>query len=190
VRALSGAIVQRTTENLALQGHAQNIIAVTDQIQEGIRHILQRLRPLGSDSTSLNQALQRYLMLWRQQYPDITLNVVLCTEPLQVSDEMSQAVLRIIQEGLTNVVRHAAATQVSLKLSSQLDINGYWLELTLADNGRGLSCETASNGGFGLTGIRERVAALYGELAISSIMGGGACLRARFPTNHVQTNLN
>lgn len=179
VRALAGAIVQRTKGQTNLQDPAQSIISVTDQIQQGIRHILQRLRPLGSDSTSLNQALQRYLASWRQYYPDIALEIDLCSETIQVSDERALTVLRIVQEGLTNVVRHATATRVKLALTCLQGDNEHWLELTLTDNGRGLTKEAGSNGGFGLTGMRERVEELNGELSISNIEGGGVCLRAR-----------
>jgi two-component system sensor histidine kinase UhpB len=186
VRALAGAIVQRTTEYPALHGHAQSIIAVTNQIQEGIRHILQRLRPLGSDGTiGLNQALQRYLELWQQHYPDLALHVDLYTETIQVSDELALTVLRIIQEGLTNVVRHASAAQVQLKLHYVHQDDDEWLELTLTDNGRGLSCKAGSNAGcgFGLIGMHERVAALHGELSIANLDGGGVCLWSRLPTS-------
>ncbi len=187
VRALAGAIVQRTTEQPALHGHAQSIIAVTNQIQEGIRHILLRLRPLASDSTGLSQALQRYLNLWQQHYPALALQVDLCSETIEVSDELALTVLRIIQEGLTNVVRHAAAAQVQLTLHFQQHLDGGWLELTLADNGRGLSRESGKHTGFGLTGMRERVAALQGELSIVNADGGGVCLRARLPARQTQT---
>jgi two-component system sensor histidine kinase UhpB len=191
VRALSGAIVQRTTDQPALHGHAQSIIAVTNQIQEGIRHILQRLRPPGNNGpTALEPALQHYLELWQQHYPDLALHADLHTGTLQVSDDLALAVLRIIQEGLTNVVRHAAAAQVQLTLHSVQQADGEWLELTLADNGCGLCDKTSSNAGcgFGLTGMRERVAALQGELSIVSIAGGGTCLRARLPASRVQAS--
>lgn len=183
VRALSGAIVQRTAEHPALHGHAQSIIAVTNQIQEGIRRILQRLRPLGDNAhTDLEQALQHYLELWQQHYPDLTLHADIRTGTLPVSDELALTVLRIIQEGLTNVVRHAAAAQVRLTLHTVPQADRAWLELTLTDNGRGLSCKTNNAGcGFGLTGMRERVAALHGELSVAGIAGGGTCLRARLP---------
>ncbi|NMM28632.1 MAG: HAMP domain-containing protein [Glaciimonas sp.] len=191
VRALAGAIAQRTTEQAALHGHAQSIIAVTNQIQEGIRHILQRLRPLGNNSaTDLEQVLQHYLELWQQHYPELALHADLRIGTLQVSDELALAVLRIIQEGLTNVVRHAAAAQVQLTLHTLQQADGEWLDLTLADNGRGLSDKTSDNAGcgFGLTGMRERVAALHGELSIDSMAGGGACLRARLPACRIQTS--
>ncbi|WP_114973694.1 ATP-binding protein [Rhodoferax ferrireducens] len=189
VRALAGAIVQRTTDQPALHGHAQSIIAVTNQIQDGIRHILQRLRPLGSHVvTDLEQALQHYLEHWQQHYPALTLHVDMHTGTIQVSNDLALAVLRIIQEGLTNVVRHAAAAQVHLTLHTRQQDDGEWLELTLADNGRGLCGKSSDMAGcgFGLTGMRERVAALHGELSIASMAGGGVCLRARLPANRIQ----
>jgi len=184
VRALSGAIVQRTTDQPALHGHAQSIIAVTNQIQEGIRSILQRLRPTGDNAHSdLEQALQHYLETWQQHYPELALHADIRTGTLQIDDELAVTVLRIIQEGLTNVVRHAAAAQVQLTLHTLQQDDGDWLELTLTDNGRGLSDQASGNAGcgFGLTGMRERVDALHGELSVAGVAGGGTCLRARLP---------
>jgi len=187
VRALSSAIAQRTTELPALHAHAQSIIAVTDQIQEGIRHILQRLRPLGGNAApGLTQALQNHLELWQQHYPDLALHVDLYADAILVTDELALTVLRIVQEGLTNVVRHAAASQVWLTLRLLWRVDGNWLELTLADDGCGLSGDTGGNGGFGLTGMRERVAAQNGELSIDTMTGGGVCLRARLPASRKQ----
>lgn len=188
VRALSGAIVQRTADQPALHGHAQSIIAVTNQIQEGIRRILQRLRPLGDNAHSdLEQALLHYLETWQQHYPELALQADIRTGTLQVGDELAVTVLRIIQEGLTNVVRHAAAAQVRLTLHAVQQADGAWLELTLADNGCGLSGTTSSNPGcgFGLTGMRERVDALQGELSVAGIASGGTCLHARLPAQRM-----
>lgn len=191
VRALAGAIVQRSTDQPALHGPAQSILAVTSQIQDGIRHILQRLRPLENDAaTGLDQALRRYLTVWQEHYPELMLQSDLRTGGRQVDDALAQAVLRIIQEGLTNVVRHAAAAQVSLSLHCVPRDGGEWMELALIDNGRGLSCEVsdAAGCGLGLIGMRERVAALGGTLSIGNIASGGVCLRARLPINGVPTD--
>ncbi len=190
VRAMAGAIVQRASATPTLKDYAQSIITVTNQIQDGIRHTLHRLRPFGTeDGISLNQALQRYLDLWQQYYPDLTLQVEYFTEPLQVEDELALTVVRLVQEGLTNVVRHASATQVRLKLHVACHEDNRWLELTLTDNGRGLGGNQASppGCGLGLVGMRERVAALQGELSISSLPGGGVCVHARLPMGKRQT---
>lgn len=186
VRALAGAIVQRTAGQAALYGHAQSIVAVTNDIQQGIRHILQQLRPPGSDAASLNQAVQRHLSLWHQHYPHLELQVELCSDTLQADDALALAVLRILQEGLTNVARHSEAARVKVALRLLCQSDGDWLELTLSDNGRGLPPDAAQPYGFGLRGMRERVLALNGELSIASRQGRGVRLRARLPANTVK----
>lgn len=181
VRALAGAIVQRTSDQAALHGHAQSIVAVTNDIQQGIHHILQRLRPPGEDAASLGQAVQRHAAQWRRHYPQVELHVELCDADLQVDDALAVVVLRIVQEGLTNVARHANAAQVRLALRLCRQPDGDWLELTLTDDGHGLAADTGQPHGFGLRGMRERVRALKGELTITSRAGHGVRLHARLP---------
>jgi two-component system, NarL family, sensor histidine kinase UhpB len=179
VRALAGAIAQRTTEQAALHGHAQSIVAVTGQMQDGVRTILHRLRPRHAmDGLGADETLRRYLQVWQQHYPDIALGATLAAGPAPLGDELVQTVLRLVQEGLTNVARHAAASRVDIALRRQ---DGY-LELVLSDNGRGLGAALAGGGpGFGLAGMRERVAAHAGELSFDSGDGGGTRLRVRLP---------
>ncbi|HJV49876.1 MAG TPA: ATP-binding protein, partial [Noviherbaspirillum sp.] len=188
VRALAGALVQRTVDQPALHVPAQSIIAVTGQIQDGVRTILHRLRPQqGSHGASVDDALGRYLQAWQRHYQDIRLGMQIAggTEP--VSDSVIEAIVRITQEGLTNVVRHAAATRVEISLRRLDAGNGCWLELVLVDNGRGLGTPTSSAGcGLGLAGMRERAVALAGELRFDTSAGGGTRLCVRLPVtkNH------
>lgn len=107
---------------------------------------------------------------------------------------LESEVLRIAQEALTNVERHAAATSVSVDL--RYDSNR--LTLTIADNGQGFQISDTSlleKGHFGLQGMRERAAQIGGQLAIESSPGKGARIRLEVPTvkrtktirNRVQT---
>lgn len=186
VRALAGAIIQRTADQAALHGHAQSIVAVTNDIQQGIHHILQRLRPSDCDAANLNQALKRHLALWQQHYPQMALQVDLCSDPLQVDEALALAVLRVLQEGLTNVARHSGATRVRVALRFCRQDDGEWLDLTLDDNGCGLPPDASHAQGFGLRGMRERMRALKGELSIASRPGGGVRVCARLPANRVE----
>ncbi|HJV52467.1 MAG TPA: ATP-binding protein [Noviherbaspirillum sp.] len=183
VRALAGAIAQRSGDQPALHHPAKNIVAVTDQMQDGVHAILRRLRPAqGHHGGGLDETLRRYLQAWQQHYPDIVLGVTLATGPAPLGDDLAQAIVRIIQEGLTNVARHAAATQVEVTLHRLGDGADAWLELVLADNGRGLGARSSSPGsGLGLAGMRERVLALSGELHFDTAAGGGTRLRVRLP---------
>ncbi len=91
-----------------------------------------------------------------------------------------QCVLRIVQEGLTNIVRHADASRVDLTLLQ----NGTTVQIRLADNGRGLDGRPSGQAGcgLGLQGMRERIALLGGQLEFASPAGGGFMLLASLPT--------
>ena len=95
-------------------------------------------------------------------------------------DAVAQAVIRIAQEGLTNVARHAAATRVTLRLQ----VAGGRLQLQLRDNGKaagGDSMTRHAGCGLGLAGIRERVAALAGRVEAGRSNDGGYLLDVELP---------
>ena len=177
VRALAGAIVQRSSEQPAVQGPAQSIVAVTGEMQDGVRQILQRLRP--PPGGELGMQVERLLAGWQGQHPEIALNSRIALGDGQFDTALAQSVLRIVQEGLTNIVRHAAASQVSLTLLRHDD----GLQLGLADNGRGNDGRPSAQAGcgLGLTGMRERIALLGGHLEIDCPSGGGFRLRVSLP---------
>ena len=183
VRALAGAIAQRTGEQPALHGHAQSIVAVTGQMQDGVRNILQHLRPRAEfESVCVDELLRRYLDVWQQHYPDIALGVTLAAGATPIRDDFAQALLRIVQEGLTNVARHAAASRVDVQLRQLQDGREHWLELSLTDNGRGLGMPSDFSGcRLGVSGMRERVAALSGDFRFEHAAGGGTRLCVRLP---------
>lgn len=181
VRALAGSIVQRTADAPALHVPAQGIVAVTGEMQDGVRNILHRLRPAGGE---LAASLERQLAAWQVQQPAIRLNSQLAIGPQPVADELALTVIRIVQEGLTNVVRHADATQVDLAISR---VAG-WLQLTLADNGVGRTGRPSAQAGcgLGLAGMGERIAALGGHLQFEQPAGGGFRIFARLPDTVAQ----
>ena len=94
----------------------------------------------------------------------------------RLSAALEDGAYRIVQEALTNVVKHAQASRVDVSL--QLADGA--LEIEVSDNGRGI--EAADNGsGFGLIGMRERVDLLDGELSMRRGEPSGTVIRARLP---------
>ncbi|NET38395.1 MAG: sensor histidine kinase [Cyanothece sp. SIO1E1] len=91
--------------------------------------------------------------------------------PHPLSEEVKTTIYRVVQEALTNVAKHSAATQVTVDLQT---LPAY-LQLIVKDDGKGFDPEQTS-AGFGLQGIRERVTALGGSLEISSGWGCGCTL--------------
>jgi signal transduction histidine kinase len=99
-------------------------------------------------------------------------------EPVQLPAGVDLTAYRLVQEGLTNAMKHAHAerTQVVVRYGDN-DI-----EVTVSDDGRGtLGCDGAASGGHGLVGMRERVSGYGGELEAGPRPGGGYRLRARLP---------
>ena len=100
----------------------------------------------------------------------------------RLSDELTIACFRVVQEALTNVVRHARARQVWVELRQRDDE----IELTIRDDGIGFDPETARRRAthgesFGLLGIKERAELLGGRTAIHSRVGDGTHVHAFFP---------
>ena len=193
VRALAGAIVQRSAAEPALADHARSIVAVTGDIQDGVRRILHRLRePAGS---SLAAALEALADAWRQRHPETVLVVNLAPNPTLERDDLpapfAQAVLRIAQEGLTNIARHARASRAELSLHGEAG----GIALCLTDDGIGAAALLSSAGlssaspttspaagcGLGLAGMGERIAALGGRLRLDTPPEGGFRIRAWLP---------
>jgi signal transduction histidine kinase len=89
---------------------------------------------------------------------------------------IENAVYRMVQEALTNVVKHADATRVKVAITESEDR----VELCVQDDGTGFDPQAPAEG-FGLVGIRERVALIDGELSIESRPGQGTTVRATLP---------
>ena len=95
-----------------------------------------------------------------------------------IDPELATALFRILQETLTNVARHANATQVNVRLAKE---DG-GLALEVHDNGRGITEEQLSaDSSLGILGMRERALLLGGELAISGTPGEGTTIIVRIP---------
>jgi two-component system sensor histidine kinase UhpB len=174
VRALAGAVIQRTAEQPVVQAPAQHILAVTGELQDGVRRILHRLRPAPG---GLAAQLANCCGNWRRQHETVDLQFSCALAGGDPGAELAGAVLRIVQEGLTNVARHAGASRVEVNVSG----DGAVLRVALIDNGRGAGVSAAPGCGLGLTGMRERVSALGGELHFLTPAGGGFGLLATLP---------
>ena len=97
---------------------------------------------------------------------------------IAMPDYCATAFFRILQESLTNIVRHANASRVVIELR----LNGGWLSLIVRDNGCGMSAEGRNKqGSFGLVGIEERILILGGTCAVFSERNGGTTIMVSAP---------
>jgi signal transduction histidine kinase len=177
--AIAGQLRIRDPEAMtAFMGDAAEQLA--GEIQN-LRTLISELRPAALDDLGLGPAVRALADRIQQQGLELRLNVDLFYEtqraPHRLSHEVETTMYRITQEALTNVRKHAAASHVNVDLWEDASC----LHLTVQDDGRGFDTEAKSRG-FGLTGIRERVELLGGDLDLSSVAGKGTTLTVTAPS--------
>lgn len=168
---------------------ASAIVEHCDHVQETVRTLIGQLRPIGLDVLGLRAALEHYFDLVRQGTPQRRLHVRLDGDLDDLDDAASLAIYRLVQEGLTNVSRHAGARSVDIRIARKRALASSMDEVTvlLADDGRGADPH-AKTLGLGLLGMRERVEMLHGSLEIRTAVGQGFSIHARIPAQPQQAD--
>ncbi len=160
----------------ALFERLQSLYDQSYEIFVKIRGIARDLRPPVLDTLGLQIAMQTYSTEFTRR---THLPVVFEAEDIlpELPDVYNITLYRTLQEALTNVIKHARATQVWVELSLEED----QVTLTIQDNGVGFAEEKAGTNGIGLAGLRERITIAGGTLTVSSTPKRGTILSARFP---------
>jgi two-component system, NarL family, sensor histidine kinase UhpB len=163
-----------------LVARARGMAELIDQTISTVRRISTALRPPVLDDLGLDAALE-WLAGDFQGRTDIQTRVELPDDPQRLRGNRASTLFRIVQEALTNVARHANASEIVIGWKqTESDI-----ELSIADDGDGFE-RTKKSPGFGLLGMTERARDLDGHLEISSSPGGGTVVRVEFP-RHLPT---
>lgn len=161
----------------------QHLNVIIDQGISLKRRIIEDLRPSALSNLGLKVALdilahefeERSGLAVRTQVADVKL-----------SPEVQIVIYRIVQESFTNVAKHAMASTINLRLA----VDGDELELTIADDGRGLAPGAAASGTHGLVGMRFRVESVGGRMKISSPPGQGTRIEVRLPLPATQAGIS
>lgn len=148
-----------------------------EQLTSAVQRIAADLRPPLLDSLGLAAAIDWHVAEFSRR-SGIECFVMLNEEVDPLEPQLATAVMRIVQEGLTNVLRHARATEVSVSLCKR----DSQLVLEIGDNGRGIRPEEIeSPQAYGLMGMQERSRICRGELTVGGAEGGGTLLRLTVP---------
>ena len=178
IRAAASYILRaRDGDQANVQACAASIARSSEALHAMVRTMLRRLRPPALDSLGLDAALQALCDGWAQQH-GIACRYASHAIPAGLDDSTAIAIYRLVQEGLTNVARHAGADQATVELRA--DAHGL-LHLAIEDNGRGLRQDRQQDPGFGMLGMRERVAGLRGHIRWISALGNGLRIEVAMP---------
>jgi signal transduction histidine kinase len=156
----------------------QAIAQIEDEIAN-LRSLITELRPAVLDELGLGAAIEglaenHAASTGTEIHVDLELQTR--TGSVRLDREVESAVFRLVQEALSNVAKHANAESVWLNVTRDSDA----ISIGIRDDGAGFDMDSRSNG-FGLVGMRERVALAGGSLTIVSTPGVGTELRGRVP---------
>ena len=159
-----------------LHARAQATVAQIDSTIRSVRQIINDLRPNVLD-LGLSAAVDWQIADFRRR-TGIACELLEAEDELEVDDHCATAFFRILQESLSNIVRHAHASHVQVRLRR----DGATLTMTVSDNGRGMAAAGRHKAGsFGLVGIEERIKLLGGTFAVTSNPGMGTYIHVTVP---------
>jgi len=166
-------------------GQVKAIQASVGHMQRLVRDILARLRPAQLVELGLGPAIEDLVAFWRARHPEIRFDMTLPGDESGVDETAREAVYRVVQEGLNNAVRHGRPQRIEIAVS--LGPDGEIIARVSDDGAGALPAQLGPDGqepagGFGLIGMRERVAAAQGRLTIEpGPAGKGWTVLARLP---------
>jgi PAS domain S-box-containing protein len=168
--------------DVVIKDRITGVLAMLTEMIQSIRRISTQLRPSILDDLGLLEAL-KWLARDFQKRTGIRIELDCPEESLKVEPAVTTGLFRIFQETLTNIARHAEATDVSAKLYMEDER----LVLTIADNGKGFDPAAAKKKKtLGLLGMKERTLMMKGAYEIDSQPGKGTSLRFVIPLQSLQ----
>ena len=147
---------------------AQSIIEVSSHIYQLVRNLTHRLRPIALDELGLSSAVKHLIDSWQKRHS----NVKCIYSPSGKLDGLSESVnitiFRLVQEGLTNITKHARARNINVSINRVSTESGSdSVNVEMQDDGVGIQFGE-KQGGLGLVGIRERVESVGGQFTVAS----------------------
>jgi NarL family two-component system sensor histidine kinase YdfH len=186
-QGLAGLILQLEAADAHLaDGRAERARSIVQQTMERARGTLAEarraiddLRRAGSTPTGALTSLRLEVERFSEATGIPCSLEIDCPEPLPeaLAGPLYEPLLRTVAEGLSNIARHARASQASLRLN----LSGGWLEATLHDNGAGFDPQSRGAGHYGLLGMQERARLAGGSVEIDSRPGAGTTITLRLP---------
>lgn len=171
IKAMAVTCQQADTDVKAVTG---SIVQICDHLSVVVRSMMRTLHPLSLTELGLGATLSELIREWQRRSAKLQFDLNYDVSLEKLNHDITIHVYRIVQECLTNVVRHANASEVTVLVSKRG--NKVWI--TVSDNGQG---NQLNSPGFGLLGMRERAESLGGQFTIESAQQGGVNVVVQLP---------
>ncbi|WP_442905306.1 sensor histidine kinase [Jeotgalibacillus sp. ET6] len=142
-----------------------------------VRRIIYDLRPMALDDLGLVPTLRKYLSSIEEYSNGTKLLFHQIGEESRLHPKYEVSLFRLVQESVQNALKHAHATEISVKVEIRQDR----ITVVIKDNGKGFDPSQKKQGSFGLIGMRERVELLAGEITVNSRPGSGTLILIQVP---------
>jgi two-component system, NarL family, sensor histidine kinase UhpB len=177
-------LIRNRTENTEprIYASAQAIIDTASHIYDVVHNMITRLRPSPLDDLGLVPTLEQCIASWREREPDINFVLQISGKLDNLNEAINMTVFRVVQEAITNAVRHADASQIRVRIDTRQEGENYRLDIEISDDGKGMVVKDFhSDVDFGLLGMRERVQSLGGEFSLLSKPAEGVTIKVSIP---------
>ena len=158
----------------------ENIVSICDHLMTVVRSMMHQLHPLVLNELGLKATLEDLVNHWSLRNPQLSLTLDCAEEVDDLEKKISIQLFRVIQECLTNIVRHAQASRAEISLNIDRHETGTDLRLSVTDDGQGCASDKVKTG-FGLLGMKERINSLGGEFGIETHNQSGMTIFAIIP---------
>jgi two-component system sensor histidine kinase UhpB len=176
IRANAVALQDDAPQDRKLEASVEAVLESVEALQLANRRILDRLRPLHIRELGLEKSIQTLLQYARSQAPGLEITLRIDPRLNAIDGLLSETAYRVIQEGTTNVLRHANAGAMNIEAA----IEGHEIAVEISDDGAGFPSDQPF--GRGLTGMHERVRALSGTFEFKR-ENGRTYIRCRLPVS-------
>lgn len=181
VRLKAAALLTRAQASGDAEGmhDARRIADTADSLYSTTRHIVKGLRPEVIDTLGLSGAVEDLVRSFDKAQAHCQFDCRAAADLPDLRGEQAMPAYRVIQEALTNVIKHSGATRASVALAVSTERDR--LHIVIADNGHGFDTQQPQQTGLGLIGMRERVAAVGGDISITSSPEEGTSICVTLP---------
>lgn len=182
IKAMAVANRQAISDHTAV---SDSIISVCNHLSGVVRSMMRTLHPLSLADLGLGATLTDMINEWHRRYPTLKISLNYDDRLENISHELAIHAYRIVQESLTNVVRHAQATEVDVTVLQEGDSDAARVVIAIKDNGQG---GNAGGAGFGVLAMRERVENMGGRFKYESVPAKGVTVKAWMPITEKTNN--
>ncbi len=177
---LRAGIIEQLQEKGSPHDVSQALVELKELSRDAlrdVRRIIFDLRPMALDDLGLIPTLEKYLSQKEEYHPEVTIHFQNYGEPHRFNTNFESSAFRLIQESVSNALKHAEAKDIWVKVEWLRDK----VNISIKDNGVGFDEKEVTDKSFGLIGMKERLDLLKGEMDITSTQGKGTHILIKLP---------